>query len=340
MSDQVFPTEASLLAAEAMSERFLTAYTVVPPVRCRLVSRGLNDTYRVETGSGPFYLRVYRHGLRSDADTEAELALMSDLHRGGLRVSRPVPRTDGSLLGRVRAAEGDRQVALFTPAEGVDVREIEPRHAEAYGRLAAKLHTMADDSLPPYARIHIDERHLLDEPLTAIRARMGDEDGCAGDLAYLEEIAARVRERLATLPRTLPAYGLCHGDLHPGNVRFGDDEEPTLFDFDWFGYGWRAYDLTVFLWNSYLENRPKTWRAPRWRAFLRGYRSIRPLTADDLAPVPLFLVARHIWLMGLDCRGQSDWLPQWLTPEWFASMVKYVRGWTEEYPTLASAPTP
>jgi Ser/Thr protein kinase RdoA (MazF antagonist) len=336
VSDQVFPTQSSVLAAEALTERVLPAYDLKPPVRCRLISRGLNDTYRVETANGSFYLRVYRHGWRTDAEMEAELALMGDLHHRGLRVSWPVPRIDGSLFGRVRAAEGERQVAFFTAAPGADVRDIRSRHAEAYGRLAASLHATADHDLPGYSRLHLDERHLLDDPLTAIRARMGDVDGCADDLAYLEEVAARVRNGLMTLPRTPPVYGLCHGDLHPGNVRFGDGGEPTLFDFDCCGYGWRAYDLTVFLWNSYLERRPKTWRASRWRAFLRGYGRVRPLTAADLAPMPLFLVARHLWLMGLDCRGQSDWLPQWLTPAWFNEMVKYVRGWIEEYPMLAT----
>jgi Ser/Thr protein kinase RdoA (MazF antagonist) len=340
VSDPVFPTQSSVLAAAALTERVLPEYDLPPPVRCRLTSRGLNDTYRVETANGPLYLRVYRHGWRTDAETAAELALMSDLHLHAVPVSRPMPRKDGSLFGLVRAAEGERQVALFTPAPGADVREIEPRHARAYGRLAARLHATVDDDLPTYARFHLDERHLLDEPLTAIRTRMGDVDGCAEDLAYLEEIGARVRNELMALPRTSPAYGLCHGDLHPGNVRFGDDGELTLFDFDCCGYGWRAYDLAVFLWNSYLERRSKTWRASRWRAFLRGYGAVRVLTADDLAPVPLFLVARQIWLMGLDCRGQSDWLPQWLTPEWFHSMVKYVRGWVQEYPMLTDLATP
>lgn len=331
MSEGVFPAQSSVLAAEALAEWVAPAYGLVPPVRCRLASRGLNDTYRVEAGGGVSYLRVYRHGWRTDAETEAELALMNDLHGHGLRVSRPVARTDGSLLGWVSAAEGERQVALFTPAEGVDVREIEPRHAEAYGRLAAMFHVTADAVLPAYARFDLDERHLIDDPLAAIRGRMGEVDGCAEDLAYLVGVAGRVRERIVALPRILPAYGLCHGDLHPGNVRFDSDGGPTLFDFDCCGYGWRAYDLGVFLWNSYLERRSKRWRAQRWRAFLRGYRGVRPLGAEDLAAVPLFLVARQVWLMGLDCRGQSDWLPQWLTAEWFRSMVGYVRGWVGEY---------
>jgi Ser/Thr protein kinase RdoA (MazF antagonist) len=334
VSDRVFPTQASVLAAEALAERVLSAYDLEPPVRCRLVARGLNDTYRVETGAGTLYLRVYRHGWRTDAEIESETALMGDLHRLGLRVSRPVPRADGTPLGRVRAAEGERQVVLFAAAEGADVRDIEPRHARAYGRLAATLHTRADASLPAYARFHIDECHLIDEPLAAIRERMGEVAECAEDLAYLEEMAARVRSRIAALPRTIPAYGLCHGDLHPGNVRFDADGEPTLFDFDCCGYGWRSYDLAVFLWNGYLEGRPKGWLMSRWNGFIRGCEKIRPLGQDEVRSLPLFLVARQIWLMGLDCRGESEWLPQWLTPEWFHSMVKYVRRWVEEFPVL------
>ncbi len=259
---------------------------------------------------------------------------MSDLHNRGLRVSRPVQRTDGTMFDRVRAAEGDRQIALFTPAEGDDVREITTKHAARYGALAARLNAIADDVLPAYERMHLDVSHLIDDPLEAIRSRKGDVPGCGEELEYLESVAMRVRDQLLKMSRELPSYGLCHGDLHPGNVRFNADMQPTLFGFDCCGFGWLAYDLTVFLWNSYLERRSAHWRLQRWNAFLRGYRSVRPISTEELVGVPLFLVERQIWLMGLDCRGQSDWLPQWLSPEWLRSMVGYVRAWVDEYPSL------
>lgn len=122
--------------------------------------------------------------------------------------------------------------------------------------------------------------------------------------------------------------------MHPGNARFDATGEPTLFDFDCCGYGWRVSDLAVFLWNAHLEKRPKGWREARWRAFLRGYREVRPLDPGALDAVPLFLVARQIWLMGNDCLGRSEWLPQWLTPGWFREMVGFVRDWVAEYPVL------
>ena len=154
-------------------------------------------------------------------------------------------------------------------------------------------------------------------------------------LVFLERLAEHVRHRLLELPRTPPGYGLCHGDLHPGNVRFDADGEPTLFDFDCMGYGWRAYDLTVFLWNAFGEGRTKRWRASRWRSFLRGYQEVRPCPEGLDEVMPLFLVARQIWLMGVDCADRSGWPPQWITAEWLREMVRPIRQWVTEYPILA-----
>jgi Ser/Thr protein kinase RdoA (MazF antagonist) len=100
------------------------------------------------------------------------------------------------------------------------------------------------------------------------------------------------------------------------------------------GYGWRAYDLTVFLWNAFGERRPKQWRESRWRAFLRGYREVHPLPEDFRELVPLFLVARQVWLMGLDCADRSGWPPQWINRDWLGQMVRSVHAWVGEYPIL------
>ena len=123
--------------------------------------------------------------------------------------------------------------------------------------------------------------------------------------------------------------------MHPGNVRFDPAGEPTLFDFDLCGPGWRVYDLTVFLWNAYVERRPKRWRADCWRAFLRGYRDVDPLDAQELEAVPLFLVARQVWWLGLACAGRSEMPPLWLTPRWFREEVAFLRAWGAEFQILA-----
>ena len=150
------------------------------------------------------------------------------------------PRKGGALRDPLRPGCG--------PARGGHRAE----QARAYGRLAAALHMATDAAPTVYRRFHIDECHLLDEPLAAVR-RAGIDGG--EDLMFLERTAERVRRCLAGLPRSSPAYGLCHGDLHPGQHLIDSEGQPTLFDFDFVWYGWRAYDLTVFLWNAYGERR-------------------------------------------------------------------------------------
>jgi Ser/Thr protein kinase RdoA (MazF antagonist) len=138
---------------------------------------------------------------------------------------------------------------------------------------------------------------------------------------------------LDTLSPQSSDVGLCHGDLHPGNARFADDGRPTLYDFECCGYGWRAYDLAVFLWNSYGERRPRRWRESRWNAFLSGYRSIRPLPAGIDSHLADLMAARQIWLTGLDFAGQSGYPPQWIGPGLLRSTLKSIGDWRAEFPS-------
>ena len=236
------------------------------------------------------------------------------------------------MLTLLSAPEGERFAVLFASAPGQSVRDIAPQQCRAYGRLVAAIHEAADTPLPSYRRFHIDEHHLLDEPLQAVRAVLVD--GGEG-LTFLERFVDRVRYHLADLPLSSPVYGLCHGDLHPGNVRVTKDGQLTLFDFDCLGYGWRSYDLTVFLWNTYGERRTSQWRERRWRTFLGGYREVRLVPEGLDEEVPLFLVGRQVWLMGLDCADRTGWPPQWITRDWLREMVRPVRDWVATYPILA-----
>ena len=322
----------SWLAEPDLTRWIDAAYGPSAGQNCLLVSESLNQTYRL-TGNGPAqYLRLSRAGTRTLDDVAGEAALVSYLHGRGLRVAAPVRRLDGGFAGEIVAPEALRIAILYGAATGDGVRDITPAHCRAYGRLAASIHAAADMADGAFDRFALDTVHLISEPLAAVQTRMEDE--APEDVAFLSEIAARITPRIDALPRTRAVIGICHGDLHPGNVRFDAGWEPTVFDFDCYGPGWRAYDLAVFLWNSYLERRSKAWRSLRWNAFLRGYREVRPMSAGEIEAVPLFLVARQIWLMGLDCEGKSGWLPQWIAAGWLRSMTGYIRAWVEEYPSL------
>jgi Ser/Thr protein kinase RdoA (MazF antagonist) len=84
-----------------------------------------------------------------------------------------------------------------------------------------------------------------------------------------------IKDRLVEEP---PNYGYCHGDMHSGNVFF-DGEQPKIFDFDCMGYGYRAYDICIIVWNEtfskddYIET-------DEWKKYIEGYSSVRKLLAN------------------------------------------------------------
>jgi Ser/Thr protein kinase RdoA (MazF antagonist) len=302
----------------------------LPPITdCRLISLSLNDVYQITAGTRRVYLRIYRYGVRNEAEVAAELQLCESLAGSGISIAAPVRGRDGTTFYPIAAAEGIRHAALWEEAPGEDARELTIRQARAYGRLAAQIHAAADTLATEFERPRLDGATLIDQPLAAIRdALAGDED-----LTRLELVASDVKRRLESLPQPSSDVGLCHGDLHPGNARFADGDRPTLFDFDCCGYGWRAYDLAVFLWNSYGERRPLRWRASRWKAFLNGYSAIRPIPAGLDTHMADFLAARQIWLTGLDFAGQSGYPPQWVGPQLLRSTLTAINGWRDEFGT-------
>jgi Ser/Thr protein kinase RdoA (MazF antagonist) len=144
--------------------------------------------------------------------------LLNYLHRRGVPVSRPVLRRDGAYIERVETPEGPRDVMLFTGAPGIKRVRMTAQQSALFGRAAALLHEQTDRQRRVYARYEINLPHLSNEPLAALRPFCKHRPQ---DFAYIERVGAACTDALANLPRGTPAYGLCHGDLHAGNARFG-----------------------------------------------------------------------------------------------------------------------
>ncbi len=299
--------------------------------RCALVASGVNDTYEVDGPDGKRIIRVYRRGWRTDNDVAWELDLLASAARGGAAVSDVIPTSDGARILRMDAPEGERLAALFCFAPG-SAGTVDVEYSRAYGAAAASVHNAVDGFASDEPRFTLDLEHLIDEPLAAVRGFFGERPD---DLGYLHDLARRVRKELEVLLDDLE-WAACHGDFHGGNANRAPDGTITFFDFDCGGLGWRAYELAVFRWSS-RALRIEAGNDERWHAYLDGYRSTRPVGEADLAAVPLFIAARHLWLMGLHA---------WLVPQAGNAMfgdpqldrhMKVLRYWDDHLAPWAAA---
>ena len=86
---------------------------------------------------------------------------------------------------------------------------------------------------------------------------------------------------------------VCHGDLHGGNVN-KHLNDINFFDFDFCGYGFVSYDISVFRWGCMIGNRNHL-----WKEFIKGYKTIQIINDIDLENSLLFVAIRDLWIMNL-----------------------------------------
>lgn len=307
----------STLSTEAVISAVAAAYDVGDITRCEFLARGLNDSFLVKTADRSYVFRIYRHGWRTQPQIQYELELLLYLDRKRIGVSTPLARKDRAFAESIAQPEGQRYGVLFTFAEGRQTGAVDEAHARLFGSAAAALHAASDDFVSSHPRFKIDLSHLIDQPLTTIPSFLAQR---TADQDYLRELAAKVRGKIESLQAELD-FGFCHGDLHGSNAAFQDDRV-TMFDFDCCGVGWRAYDVAVFRWIMDIRKNESA-----WKSFIESYQERRPLSADDLAAVPLFVAARYIWLMGLHTALASSIGTSALGEQYWDYWLKLLREW-------------
>ncbi|MDF2626253.1 MAG: hypothetical protein K0R39_84 [Symbiobacteriaceae bacterium] len=290
-----FPVSHSILSENRLAEMCASEYGLTGPVVCQLIDPGVNDTYRLIVGEQTHILRVYRSGWRSVPEIDWELTLLLHLREQGVSVSVPLSAQDGRYRIELAAPEGPRQAVLFSFAPG-KVLSYEPDEGYRYGQVVAAMHDAMDTFETDLPRFRLELDHLLERPLAGIRPFAER----LGRWAYLSDFGDWLRARITEAESAL-TRGICHGDLHGHNVHQTADRALTIFDFDCGGPGYRSYDLTVFRWAVSRHGK----NDEPWEAFLRGYRTVRPVAEADLALVPVFVALRTLWLIGLQVEQLS-----------------------------------
>lgn len=327
-----YPVDVSVISPEALLARIAPRYKLTGSPSCRLFVRGLNDTYLLRAGTRSYFLRVYQHEWRKKSAIEAEVDMLNDLARQKLPVSHPIRKRDGGYLTRVAGPEGLRYAALFSEAPGA-VPEFNIATCRQYGTVVANIHAATDRRAEDPRRFHLDLNHLIDEPLRYIAPFLNNRPD---DLAYLRTIGAQLCAGVESLLDTSrPYYGCCHGDHHGANVHKDAQGRMVVFDFDCFGYGWRAYDAAVFLWQlAHVCGWSRTGKAKvtrRWNAFTSGYAETRPLTANEQLAAKLFVAIRQIWFMGLHARMTRIFGDVMVAGRYFDHQIGFVKQAVQHY---------
>ncbi|MCP4426723.1 MAG: phosphotransferase [Chloroflexi bacterium] len=293
----------SFIAADALAEVIEQEYDL-GPVDCKLFSKIVrtqdNDHYRARTEDGVKYVaRIYqlgKHLEREESDYLFELDWLNFLKEKGVSVSYPIARRDGRFLGSVNAPEGKRYYALFSFARGAEMSLTDEQQLFRCGAEMARIHLVSNKYIPQHERQPMDLEFLVDRPVEHIMSLWDERRD--EDMELVLTSAAEAKNEILTLlsneESTEGSWGPIGGDFHHASVFFSEDGNPTFFNFDLCGYGWRAYDIASFLLNTGVMHKSTDLS----EAFFAGYYSIRPLSRNEHAAISPFLTLRRIWLTG------------------------------------------
>jgi homoserine kinase type II len=271
---------------------FLTEYDAGTLLSYKGIAEGVeNSNFLLHTSKQPLILTLYEKRVERN-DLPFFLGLMQHLAARGLSCPLPLPRKDGALLGRL----SDRPAALISFLEGMWLRKPEAKHCREVGKALAQMHIAGEGfelkrpnalSLEGWKVLWDKSEARADEVEKGLSAEI------RGEIDFLS----------ANWPNDLPA-GVIHADLFPDNVFFLDDDLSGLIDFYFACNDLLAYDVSICL-NAWCFEKDGAYNITKGTAMLEGYQRVRPLSAAELAALPIlsrgsalrfFLTRLYDWL--------------------------------------------
>lgn len=241
-------------------------------------------------------LRVHRPDYHSDAEIISELRWIEALRRDGV-IATPAPlhAADGRLLATFSDGETTRNAVAFEfmsgaapDAEGSDLVNWYGHLGEISARLHA--HSRAWARPEGFARKTWTFDTIVGPSAYWGDFRLGLGLDAAGR-AVLERLAAQLEGESAAYGTSADRLGLIHADMRAANLLVEGDRLGVI-DFDDCGFSWFMYDFAASI--SFLEHEPFV--PALMDAWIEGYARLRPLSAEEIAALPMFVMLRRLQL--------------------------------------------
>ena len=291
--DEATQDQLDRLAAAALEH-----YDLSPTATATLINVSENWTYRIDdpaTGRRAA-LRVHRPGYHDAGEIESELTWLEALSEEGVIETPPVARTrEGA---RVQSVSLDglavpRNVVLFEWVDGAAPTAEDVPSFRRLGSVSARMHEHSRRWSRPRSFTRFSWDYSTTLGANGHWGRWQDGLGMTPDaLAILTRLDRTIRERLERFGSGPDRFGLTHADLRIANLLV-DGDRTIVIDFDDCGLAWFMYDWATAV--SFIEDHPQV---PELQAaWVEGYRAVAPLSAEEEAELPTFVMLRRLLLV-------------------------------------------
>ena len=313
-----FPVTRSILNAKELGDYIISQYDLGNSTGCSLFRTGMNHTYMLTGKNDKHVLRLYCHNWRTKQEIEEEISLLLSLKEKVLNISYPTPDANGNYIQEINAPEGIRYAVVFSFAEGGKVRFIDEDTCFYIGTIMGKFHQATKSKT--YKRINYNTEILTELPYQYANTYFHDD---LPEMQYLKALSNNIKQLFEQIPLE---QGVVHLDMWYDNMAITNENEVTVFDFDFFGNGPLILDVAYFCKHLFIIEPNKEVYSKKAQAFINGYQSINPLSQQELNIIPHAAAAVFIFYLGVQSQ-RFDWSNIFLSENYLKMYVGRIQSW-------------
>ena len=282
---------------------------------------GGSRTYLAE-GADRYLVKVIGPAFKATAGRSA--AILCYLEKNGFPVPRTVLTRSGEALLETSLDEEDQLIVVQEYIDGEEP-DLTVRAAEV-GALTARLHDLLEAW--PEPTVSRGRQFFIGRYLDFLREKQYPR------LSAYEELGDRLWQQVKDQPS-----GICHGDLHRGNLLESKDGRICFLDFDTVCRAPLMFDVMVMCdMTDYFRLKQKDIEITKtvYAQFLSGYSRYRELSEAEKRSFKTWTAIRHFQLQatileiyGIDCIDEAfidrqlNWLERWITEERMPSFSRF-----------------
>ncbi len=294
------PHEEQLRRLQNLANASLAHFDLPDGATAAMINLSENATYRIDEPDGSRWaLRVHREGYHSRTAIASELAWAEAIRKDGAVITpTAIPGKDGEVIQTVSHTDlpNPRHVVLFAWESGEEPDEEQHDLREPFevlGEITARMHLQVRGWQRPewFERLTWDfDTSLGDRPHWG---SWRDGMGLTPEITDLfERTVNLIGRRLEAFGKSPERFDLIHCDMRLANLLI-DGDVTKVIDFDDCGFSWLMYDCATTV--SFFEHKPEV--PDLLAAWVRGYRKVIDLPAEDVHEIQTFVMLRRLLLV-------------------------------------------
>ena len=297
-----FPVSNSNLSAMHLAGFLQEQYSFSAGTSCSLIKAGINDTYLVTAGQDKFVFRVYSLNWRSREEIVEEIRLLNLLKQNNISVSYPVTDKNNNYIQLLEAPEGERSGVLFSFAKGEKIHIFSEEVHYNIGALMAQLHKVTAGVA--LQRVSYTAQVLLTDPMQQLEKFLTAD---TAEMAFMKAAQKYLLNEFAKVKTSQVRHGAVHLDIWFDNLNITQNNEVTIFDFDFCGNGWLCIDLAYYILQVNSIERDEKECKLKVDSFMRGYESFTKISDEEKRIIPMLGVSVYFFYLGIQCQRFNNW---------------------------------